>query len=304
MSMSFDEKIEVPQWAPCASCGVVVRGPEPDVDTVTVFGRPYGPEGLREANDLIVTRCAACRTVRVTAAAVLAAHPSIRGQIGDPSIALHRVECALSGLASLGVKETTIAALTRTERDIWRLLEHLAVAGGTVRWAATATGRSTQPSRQPWSHVNERQWAELRKAYVGLAAVRYETPKLYACPSDDGRPNGCALCGAAAVEALPSQADGLWFEASIDPATVGGREAPDSLDGFVCVVCSVAVDQAGGFGQSAMNRAVIGTLDPTRLGLAIPELDLIAWIAMPRGTAPNDEPWQHLDLGELRDRFG
>lgn len=302
--------VEAPAAAPCASCGVAVAGPSErdDLDVLTVATR----DGRAEA-DIIVTRCSTCQTIYAAARDLLIAHTSVRPAIGSPSVAAHRLEPALVALDYLGIRDPrVIDNLTDTAGDLRRLLNFMTIPGGGLRWAARFVGpdaRSAaraQTNREPWQHVPAADHADAQRAWVHMYADRTEKPTEYACPLDkDGRASGCMLCGVASVTALPSReraAGGLWVSIEeVDPSALGGS-GPEAVDGHVCPSCDSAIDAAGGIGQGAMRRAVLDRLGVPRHDRTIGEVDgLRAWAATLAGSAPNRDPWAHVQLDYLRE---
>lgn len=295
---------------PCASCGIPASGgADAEVELLQVFGRV--PRAGYEAprHDLLVTRCEQCRMIRRTAQDLLSGHPNVRQRIGSAEIALHRLELALCALDAVGTKDTkTIDLLTATGADLIRLMDALTVPGGLARWTALVwkasfnSATSTPPSRHRWAHVTPEQRQELRHSAAGLLARHVAKPVDVQCIDYDGRPSGCMLCGVGAVQALREDAESVWTLMSADAVTIGGRGQADSLDGVVCPRCDLAIDAAHGVGQSAMTlslRAFLGL--PTWLRSLDDFGPLVGWAALPSGTAPNREPWGHLDLREARE---
>ncbi|MEX8031895.1 hypothetical protein AB6V29_02565 [Microbacterium sp. 20-116] len=301
-----------PSWAPCVSCGIRVEGPfgADDLEAVSAWGNENSG-GYREESEFAVARCGVCAQIRTAAGDLLRAHPSVRASIGSPEIALHRLELALNALDALGVTDPrVIDRLTDRAADVHALLSHMTVPGGVARWVHQLVGvhpnqaSKTQVRGQRWAHVTSEQKAALRRAWVELAAERYEQPRPVLCPSDDGLPSGCLLCGVAAVKVLPSEArrNGVWAESSADPVTIGGLGAAESVDGYVCPRCDLAIDQARGVGQSSMRLSVLDYLGVPGHNRTVTEVDgLVGWGVLPRGTTPNSEPWQHVDLSHLRE---
>lgn len=302
--------IDVPVVAPCASCGVGVAGPfeRDDLDVLTVATR----DGRAEA-DIIMTRCSTCRSIYEAARGLVMAHPSVRAAIGSPSVAAHRLELALVALDYLGIRDPrVIDNLTDTAGDLRRLLTFMTIPGGGLRWAARFVGpdaRSAaraQANREPWQHVTAADRAAVQRAWVHMYADRTEKPTEYVCPPDeDGHPSGCMLCGVASVTALPSQeraAGGLWTVIEgVDPSALGGS-GPETVDGHVCPACDNAIDAAGGIGQGAMRRAVLGHLGVPWHDRTVGEVDgLRGWSTLGAGAQPNREPWGHVYLERLRE---
>ena len=233
----------------------------------------------------------------------------MRQQIGAAHIALHRLESALCALDVLGVTEAaTIDRLTATGADLTRLMDALTVSGGLARWTALVRAAdftraaSTPASRTRWGHVAQEQRQELRNAAGHLLARRVETPVDVLCPSENGGPSGCMLCGVGSVPALRENLNEVWTLMSADAATIGGRPQPESLDGVVCPTCDRAIDEARGVGSSAMRLSVRSFLGVPSHLRSLGDIDgLIGWAALPLGTSPNRAPWDHIDLSVIRD---
>lgn len=294
---------------PCASCGVAVSAnSETEVEVLQVFGRTRHEGYAPPRHDLHVTRCDECRLIRHSAVDLLGAHPAVRQRIGAAEIAVHRLESALCALDALGTTDAkTIDLLTTTGADLLRLMDALTVPGVHGRWAALvrdagfANAPSTTASRARWSHISPEQRRELRNTAAGLLARRIEKPVDVQCVDYDGSPSGCMLCGVGAVQAFRDDAESVWTLMSADSASIGGPGRADSLDGVVCPRCDLAIDQAHGVGISAMTFSVRSFLGVPSHLRSLENIDgLIGWAALPSGTAPNREPWAHLDLGELR----
>ncbi|MCK8468093.1 hypothetical protein M0722_12895 [Microbacterium sp. KSW4-16] len=247
--------------------------------------------------------------IRRAAADLLAAHPAVRQRIGASQIAVHRLESALCALDAVGTTDTkTIDLLTAGGTALDRLMGALTVPGAHARWATLArsasfaTAASTPPSRARWSHLGPEQRQELRTTAAGLLARRIEKPVDVHCVDYDGRPSGCMLCGVGTVQAFREDAESVWTLMSADSASIGGPGRADSLDGVVCPRCDLAIDQAHGVGISAMTFSVRSFLGVPSYLRSLETIDgLIGWAALPAGTAPNREPWDHIDLAELRD---
>lgn len=314
--MTIDTWTRIPEGKlPCASCGVAVPVHSPvdnsqaEVETLTVCGAPQR-EGVSPRLDFLVTRCGSCLMIRSTAADLLRGHPDVRQRIGSRDIALHRLECALAALDAVGITDAArIDQLTTTSRDIVRLIDALTIPGGHARWAshAVASGYARAPgtpaSFARWAHVSAEQKQELRDAAAGLLARRVETPVDVLAPSDDGKPSGCLLCGVSAVQALRADAASVWTLMSADSIGIGGRPRPDDLDGVVCPTCDRAIDAAHAVGQSAMSIAVRASLGIPMHLRTMESIDgLVGWAAMPKGTPPNEKPWDHIDLSAVREQ--
>ncbi|MEV7801111.1 hypothetical protein AB0O14_18670 [Microbacterium foliorum] len=294
---------------PCASCGIPASG---DADAEVELLQVYGivrPNHEPPRHDFLVTRCDQCRMIRQTAVYLFAKHPAVRQQIGAAEIAVHRLESALCALDDVGTTDPrTIDHLTATDGDLHRLLSTLTVVGGHARWAALArsarfgTAPSTPPSRARWSHLTSEQRQELRTAAAGLLARRFEKPVDVQCVDYDGQPSGCMLCGVGAVQTLRENAQSVWTLMSADSISIGGPGRADSLDGVVCPRCDRAINETHGIGISAMTLSVRSFLGVPSHLRSLETIDgLMGWAALPARTAPNREPWGHLDLRELRD---
>ncbi|MFB4350425.1 hypothetical protein [Microbacterium sp. CR_7] len=246
--------------------------------------------------------------IRQAAVDLLHAHPAVRQRIGAAEIAVHRLESALCALDAVGTTDAkTIDLLTASGTKLSRLINALTAPGVHARWATLARSASfasapaTPPSRARWAHLTSEQRRELRNTAAGLLARHIEKPVDVQCVDYDGNPSGCMLCGVGAVQAFRADADSVWTLMSADSASIGGPGRADTLDGVVCPRCDHAIDQAHGVGQSAMTLSVRSFLGVPAHLRSLDNLDgLIGWAALPARSAPNREPWGHLDLGALR----
>lgn len=289
-------------WLACCACGIAVEPPFTDdsIEVFTIFAGRYEAE-------VQMSRCEVCTAIRDAAVDLMRAHPEQRARIGSPEIAAYRLELALSALDAIGINDPArIDRLTDTGGDIRRLIEFLAVPGGWAQWSAKFSPRpepglsASSAAAARWSGVSAEARRDLKAAYLALFAARTEKPVKALCPSEDGQPSGCMLCGVGAVMALRSRADYQWVEMSADAVTIGGRDAPDSLDGCVCPTCDRAIDSAGGVGQSAMRLSVLALLGIPGHLQAVSQIDGIVGWGVLRGAVPNETPWAHVDLNELR----
>lgn len=322
-----DQQSPSPAWSqfrngalPCASCGVEVPGRDPERISTLRITTGLRKEQLEERTnefrlvesgfEKLVSRCDTCQQIHLAAADLVAANPQVRGMIGDPEIAVWRTELALLALDAMGTRDArVIDNMTRSPQAIMKLIGAFAALGGAAMWTTSARARggrrasSTPPSGTRWGHITPELRRELNEANVRFYVASNEKPAAFACPSDDGRPSGCLLCGVEAWEALPSyeREHGVWAEGEADPASIGGQGA-ESVDGYLCPRCDRACDAAGGIGQSAMSRSVLDYLGAGPFADAYGELgNLRGWGVMPRGTAPNREPWGHLFLDAVRE---
>lgn len=290
-------------WLACCACGVAVEPPYADesIEVFTIFAGRYEAE-------MQMSRCVVCAAIRDSAIDLMRAHPAERTRIGSPEIAAYRLELALSALDALGINDPArIDRLTETGGDIRRLIEHLTVPGGWAQWSAKFSPRpepglsATSAASVRWSGVSADARRDLQAAYLALFAARTEKPVKVLAPSEGGRPSGCLLCGVGHVETLRSRAHDVWVELSADPVTIGGQDAPESVDGCVCPTCDRAVDSAGGVGMTAMRLSVLTLFGIPHYLQSVSEVDGIVGWGVLRGAAPNSEPWAHLDLSALRE---
>lgn len=318
--MNLDAGITLDRWTsleagtlPCASCGIRVAVPadnfgNEDVELLQIFGHDNRPHATPPQKDFAVTRCARCRMIRQSALDLLSGNPAVRQRIGSAEIALHRLEAALCGLDAIGTTDArTIDRLTDTGADLTRLMDALTVVGGLARWAAhVRAAEFTRAASMPapharWGHVTPEQRQALRNAAGHLLARRVEKPVDVLCPSENGSPSGCMLCGVRAVEARREDIDYVWTLMSADAVTIGGRPQPESLDGVVCPRCDRAIDEARGVGASAMRLSVRSLLGVPSHLRSLDDIDgLIGWAALPLGTSPNRAPWDHIDLSVVQ----
>jgi len=293
--------------APCGACGVATR-PVDNSELLTAVEPKQSPGYAPKKLHFPLGRCSTCATIDAAAADLLTVFPKLRASIGSWDIAAHRLSSALFGLDAIGVRDAaTIDRLTDTQGDLRRLLDALAVLGGTARWTTLARTahfhqmKDTPPSSPRWGHVSEDLRQELRSAVAGLLARRVERPRLILAPSEDGSPTGCLLCGVEGVEALREDMSSVWTLMSADPAALGGHPAPDTIDGVVCPRCDRAIDAAHGVGQSAMTLSVRDFLGLPAHLRSLEHIDgLVGWAALPAGTPPNAKPWDHADLSDIR----
>ncbi len=296
---------------PCGSCGIAVRRPvdNSEMEVLTLY-KPERGHGPGDGQlDLLWTRCDTCRMTRAAASGLMDAHPTVRGSIGDRTIAIDRLEDALAGLDILGITSPQIIdRLTANVKPLRTLMDALTIPGGSAAWVlharAAGYGRATRTpaNGKRWAHVTEEQRQALRDAAAALLARDVARPVDVLAPSDDGSPSGCLLCGVGAVQAFREDAGEVWTLMSADSATIGGRPMPDTLDGVVCARCDAAIDRAQGVGQQAMALSVRDFLGMPHFLRSLEHIDgLIGWAALPKGTRPNAEPWAHIDLTLIRE---
>lgn len=306
---------------PCMACGIAVSAVQPErVETLEILlGVAKG--GYREDGYEIayqnsfeaeVTRCDHCWQIYTSAIDMLSANPDVRRAIGSPEIALYRLDLALGALDALGVTDPrVIDKNTGSSRELRRLIEHMAPAGGLARWTrhAKAAGAKkaldTAPNAERWGHLTTDERTALNAGRVAMFRERNEKPKPVGVTDDYGRPLGCMLCGVAEVAVMPSQVLRAWRAMEADSETIGGPIKPDPIEGVVCPRCDRAIDAARGVGQSAMRASILDYLGANfgpRWQAAAPDFGVVAWGAL-RGVKPNERPWDHIDLAPLREEF-
>ena len=299
---------------PCSRCGIAVAVPvdnygSDDVELLEVLVGEQRGRRVMPALKFAVTQCGQCAMIRQSARDLLGAHPAVRQRIGSAEIAVYRLESALDALDLLGVTDSAlIDRLTTTGADLTALMHALTLGGGLARWvtqprsAFYETAAATPASSTRWAHVTPELRQELRNKAAGLLARRVERPVDVLAPSEGNGLSGCLLCGVYAVQALRADAEEVWTLMSADAATIGGRPQPESLDGVVCPRCDLAIDAAHGVGSSAMTLSVRSFLGVPNYVRALGNVSgLVGWAALPSGTPPNREPWDHIDLADLRD---
>ena len=308
---------------PCEACGLAVsetraEGVEPLEITVGKIrtGFDFEDGSPREVPNMVqapVGRCPLCAQIHAAAVDLVAANWLVRSAIGDPSIAVYRVELALYALDAIGVvRPEVIDAMTGTSGALARTVEAMARPGARAMWTTVARQRrgknalSMPPCSTRWEHVDGATRRALNEAFVQLHVARTEKPVPVAAIDDDGRPTGCGMCGIGSVMALPSQASRAWAQIMTDPEAVGAPSSPDPIDLLLCPRCDRAVDQAHAVGPSAMRVSILDLLGADfgpRWDDIAPQFSAIGWAGLPAGTPPNDEPWGHIDLGPLRDEL-
>lgn len=288
---------------PCQACGIAVREWREPEDIEELTFADAGIVTIRE-----VTWCGPCGSVRDAARDLLRAHPEVRSAIGDKTVAQWRLECALSALEVLGIRDAAVIdRLTRSRTELNRLIDVMFVPGAVARWThglsfmRPAKADTFPPSGSPWSHVTEEQRQELRDAAAALMRSRVEKPTPIAAPSANGRPTGCLLCGVAAWEALPSAAERVWTEDSSDPAALGGAGSAEYVEGVTCPRCSFAIEAEHSVGQSAMRHSLLDYLGLKDWVHTPVDLSVVAWGVT--GFQPNQTPWAHLNLDALTARL-
>lgn len=304
---------------PCEACGLAVHesravGVEPLAVTLGMV-RGVGVSGEREmfpdTIDMPVGRCEVCEQIHRSAEGMLLGNWQVQRAIGGKEVALWRIELALYALDALGVTDPRlIDKYTGSAGALLKTIEALAVAGGQALWVTAARTRRGQqalsqpPSPQRWAHVSPATRRALNEARVSMYVAANAKPVSIEARDQDGRPTGCMLCGVGAVTALPSEADQVWVEMMTDPETIGAQPSPDPIEGVLCPRCDAAVDKAHGIGGSAMRISVLDFLGADygpRWDDLAPDFDAIGWAALPSGTRPNVAPWEHIDLGPLRE---
>jgi hypothetical protein len=293
----------------CRSCGVQVAPPHGsgNVEHFDSHSRMTiaGVQDIRGGHRVDLTYCPDCLAIRERASALLDEFPRVRAQIGGRSVALHRVESALTGLDALG----RIGSFTfHTPRGLQQLIEHMAAPGAGVRWLnryvpiveLDASDDSCASSR--WAHLNDDQRQVLREGAAALMRARTEQPRLYGPPADTPH-RGCLLCGIGAIQALPSQSGAIWTAEFFNPSSVGGPNGTTIVRGYTCPACSRAIEGAGSIGATAMERSLVRHLGVVQRGPVVPELvGLRAWVVA--AARPNTIAWGHLgDLDAIRRLF-
>ncbi|MGR2751492.1 hypothetical protein [Agromyces arachidis] len=276
----------------CLACGQTVAPPHPErVDFDGWHWAVLDDPRPRTPHTVSLTRCDHCREVHERAASLLDAYPRVQAQMGSRSVGMHRVEAALNALDAIGR-----GMPIHTDGSLRLLVEHMTAAGVAVRWAAryspvrTKDAHEGEAASQPWGHVTEWQWHDLRKAFAGLLNARVERPLPYSSPIG----GGCMLCGVETVSALPSQAAGLWTPATASPTAIGGPPRPERLGGYLCPTCQQAREEIGAIGPTTMERSIMLHFDVQRRSLTATELvGLVGWLATGRDE-PNERPWQHV----------
>lgn len=269
----------------CRACGVAC--PEGgEVIEVDVLGREGVPAMVRAKEARLAFGCCqACAGLHRRAAELVAEHPAIARRIGDTSNAVHRVECALYGLAVLSGAE----AATDATVELAAMLRHLTVPGAHARWVARFTpimateARRNSCSPYPWAHVGLAQRRALRLDYSTLLreqVARTAPPRRVPVPAPSV---ACLMCGVGAV-----------LVSALDVA----RDVPvwrEKGSGHLCPVCFSAVEYVGALGPTAMEQALVRHLTggpSTRFGVVT--LDgLQGWAALGT-TRPNNTPWEHV----------
>jgi hypothetical protein len=336
-------------WLACLSCGqAVLRNAAAET---TPAGAPivletYGRHGAQptarpHSAEVVLTRCQVCADRLQMAERVVDSRPRLAARFG-PDNAVHRLSCALDGLAALGYDPATATktAVVPGEAEVLALIRHLTVPGAQSRWAsrlvpflaADADLRTCSPSA--WAHVKLGQRRELRTGYAALLAERVarNAPPINLAPPPVPAtevylgqrlvtPAACLFCGIG-QQSVPAveveQAGGriaaaqqVWTRHTITPGQMGGALSPEALVGHLCRVCAAAVRHVGSIGPDALERALVAHLAPQQIGmlgydnLRVPGLVGWAVLAVTRQAPPNTRPWEHLrDLAAVSEQLG
>lgn len=292
-SMSITTTVPLePDDLACLACGRAVAPPHAEqVDFDGWHSATLDDPRPRNPQTVTLTRCAGCREAHDRAGSLLDAHPRVQTQMGSRSVGMHRVEAALNALDAMK-RDLPI----HTDASLRLLVEHMTAVGVATRWAARYSpvrakeARDAEAASQPWGHLTEWQWQDLRKAFAGLLNARVERPLPYSSPIG----GGCMLCGVETVSALPSQAAGLWTPATASPTALGGRPSPELLAGYLCPTCERAHEEIGAIGPTTMERSIMLHFDVRRRSLTATELvGLVGWLATGLDE-PNERAWQHV----------
>lgn len=293
----------------CFSCGIATDGPDVvTVEPMAVDGGAF-PGRPRNANLPSVSfgRCQPCTERHELAGRMLDADPRAVARIGSRSIAAHRLECALDGLAAVGMK------MPKAGESVGPLIEHLLTPGGGARWSF-AFGPIRMPeadpsasNAEPWEHVTDLQ--AIRDGVARMLAERFastQPEKQVAPPSPSV---ACLFCGVGTVEAsalrvarlggLEQAAERLWKPINADAHTFGANRRTKRVEGHLCADCANAADTEGAIGHRAMRLALMRHLKATgrRRDLALVqsgELEGLTPWAVLGESEPNAKPWDHL----------
>ncbi len=322
-----------PGMLACPGCGIGTPAPSDPAEVVTVHRAADTPAQRRDAAPTRLVRCLECCSVRARAAALLDAHPCILARLG--SIAAEHAEAALGALVVLALALPDPE--TATEAEVSALLNRLAVPGSVTRWQSRRPAPG-QSQASAWAHVTEDDRASLRAAYAAMLRdrlARHAPPEGITPPPLDPFDRGgalaltgaCLLCGVGSV-VVPAAwlnrpggreavALDVWLPLLTSPGSLGGMAGPESVAGYACASCAVALADAGGVGPRARERALLDHLraegrteaaDQLRAAFSgdfpprLPGWGALAYAAHRRSVpAPpaNREPWAHLDLLEV-----
>lgn len=281
----------------CRACGIAVPGPHESVEVMTAYGPAEGEPptqgALKAERHITLTTCPACAAIYEAAHDLLDTFPRVGAAIGSRSIAEHRVRLPLLATAALGQK----VPRSMSEHHLRLLLAHVLPVCAGVLWSSRYVpqwGRwagKKQAATAPWAHVREETHHALREAYAAWLQARIETPR--AVPPPSGR--ACLICGVGAVTALPSRAHSIWQPRKFKRSSLGGPRGADQVAGHTCPTCTVAVQEAGAIGPTALERSFIAHKRLARKVHYPDPIDgLVAWAAAERDAA-NEEPWEHMD---------
>lgn len=300
---------------PCLSCGVAVSLESGDVVETRDLELPTRRTWRQD-----FARCGECSQLRITASRIVEMNPSLSGRYG--SVVTDRLEGALVSLSVLKLPLPDPA--TVNVEDVVRLLRFLSL-GSVVQWIARATEAPGYSQLFPFAHLTGENRDVLRSRFADSVADRLavNAPPINVTPPNIGQrelaygavpvTTGCLLCGIGELKVAASASQSVWTlrPSAISPHQLGGRRSPMKLHGYSCPACTAALDYAGAFGPSAMERAVtvaLGVAGQWRDDAALNGLR--GWGALFADAInrdlpaplPNTTPWAHVgDLDQLRD---
>jgi len=327
---------------PCGDCGLAVETPDP----ATVQQAEMVRGG--RATAVPVAKCSTC-AARDRVSIDLAQRYLPGGvTLGDYRYGLKDAVSMLVdsrvAIDAAGMEPAPVQSFTNPGAVLAVEIEHLSRAVRGLRWRdrlspptslvadPVRTVRPGTANARPWAHLEEKDFARLRKA-VGLTlterlALRAPTvalapPGLSEREVGSGRTTvaaGCLYCGVGSVKmtALAVARHGgpeatartVWTLRKVNPAALGGQRGASLLVGWLCPQCEkAAVAEGSANSASAMEGALSTYLGVSRRTATGDELwvdGLEGWgalvaIAIARNRPappPNAEPWGHLTRAE------
>lgn len=327
---------------PCGDCGCAVQ--TPDHSTVQKAEMVRGGR----ATLVPVATCSAC-VARDRVSVDLAQHYLPAGvTLGDYRYGLKDAVSMLVdsrvAIDAAGMEPASVQSFTNPGAVLAVEIEHLSRAVRGLRWRdrlSPPTSLVADPIRtvrpgaanlRPWSHLDEKDLARLRRAVsqtlverVALQApnVALAPPGLSEGEVGSGRTTvaaGCLYCGVGSVTmtALAVARHGgpeaaarmVWTQRKVNPAALGGQRSGSLLVGHLCQPCEkAAVDVGSANSATALESALSTFLGVSRRTATGDELwvdGLEGWgalvaIAIARNRPappPNSEPWGHLTRAE------
>jgi hypothetical protein len=281
---------------PCRSCGVGFTAfSSTPIEPFTIIGQ-RNSRGFGSDTQIVVARCATCAERYRLAGTILTAHPAMARENGN--VGTDRLDAALAALDLLGRSGLT-TMLTDTDQHVRDLIAALAPFGGWAAWTTNSAAKGMCGTKR-WGHVSNGIWEDARLAFADLIRRRMEIPKPIEPPADSAV-HGCGFCGVGTVIGKQSDLHAIWGNAHRMLLTAFGGSGSAVVSCYLCPACRSSLEATGASGLPAVWTAVIKSRGyVARSSAGVVSLSGVKpWAALPRGTKPNESPWQHVNLAAL-----